>query len=381
MFRRAIRLRVDPAGGLEIVDPDPSLVDVLRAVDPEFAVQKAPLEGFQRPRVQDTRNRYLALTDEDLRSLSTDDLWRRHDLALSGGTAREEKAQCPGKAGPSLLDLKAELARRALAACRLCGHMCGVNRLGGEVGKCGLTEVAFVGESFVHVAEEPPINPSLNINLMGCGLRCRFCQQFPVLQVRPGKGRLLDEALWDRLPLREARSLSFVGGNPDESVYAILQFLRQAPEELGIPVVWNCHGFGAQVVYRLLDGVVDCYVPDFKYWDDACAFRWSGAPGYRSHVTSGVLAMVKQNVPVFVRLLVLPGHFECCHGPALTWLTREVGSRVRIRVMGQYHPDYLVPAGKGEMGRRPTAGEVSQVETFATELGLPSVDGVQGRGR
>ena len=381
MFRHGIRLRVDHEGGLEVVDPDFSAVDLMTALDPEFHIRMAPLEGLLRPRVLATRERCLAMTELDLKSHSTDELWRQHDEALSGTTAGERRPHFPGGAGVSLLDLKIELARRALLACRLCGHGCGVNRLEGEMGKCGLTDAAFIAECFIHIAEEPPINPSLNLNLMGCGLRCRFCQQFPLLSVRPDRGQPLNEALWDHLSLEEARSLSFVGGNPDESIYAILRFLRGAPEDFALPVVWNCHGYGAEAVYRLLEGVVDCYIPDFKYWNDECAWRWSGAPGYRSQVTSGVLVMVKQNVPVFVRLLVLPGHIECCHRPALTWLSRNVGSRIRIRAMGQYHPDYLVPVGEGEMGRRPSATEVEQVECLAAQLGLSPVEGTQKRAR
>jgi putative pyruvate formate lyase activating enzyme len=377
VFRHGIRLRVDHDGKLEVVDPDPSAVDLMLALDPEFRIRTAPLEGFQGPRVLSMRARSLAITEMDLRSRSTGQLWRLHDEAAVRATGVEARWTPSEGAGISLLDLKIELARRALAACRLCGHGCGVNRLAGEMGKCGLADAAFVAECFVHVAEEPPINPSLNINLMGCALRCRFCQQFPLLQVRPGRGQLLDGRLWDRLSLEEARSLSFVGGNPDESVYAILRFLRQAPEDFALPVVWNCHGFATDVVHRLLGGIVDCYVPDFKYWNDECAVRWSGAAGYHARVTSGLLSMVQQDVPVFVRILVLPGHFECCHCPALRWLARAVGSRIKVRIMGQYHPDYLVAVGKGKMGRRPTTAEVEQVETLAGQLGLIAVDGTQ----
>jgi len=379
VFRRGIRLRVDLDGTIEVVDPDPSALELLNALDPEFRIRTAALEGFQGPRLLGTSNKHLAMTASDLASRSTDELWLRHDEVVSEPREGGEQSRSPRGADISLLDLKVELARRELLECRLCGHGCGVDRFHGELGKCRLADAAFVGEYFIHVAEEPPINPSLNVNLMGCGLRCRFCQQFALLPVRPRRGLPLDEALWGQLPLQEVRSLSFVGGNPDESVYAILRFLRGAPRVFSTPIVWNCHGFGTEVVYRLLNGVVDCYIPDFKYWDDECARHWSGALNYRSYVTSGLRAMINQAIPVFVRLLVLPGHFECCHRPALIWLARHLGSRVKIRVMDQYHPDYMVKVGVGEMGRRPTAAEVDQVETLVDELGLVPVERTRRR--
>lgn len=127
-----------------------------------------------------------------------------------------------------------------------------------------------IASSLIHIAEEPPINPSLLLSLSGCGLRCRYCQQAALLDPASVDGEQLDAAMWEKLCIDGARSLSFIGGNPDESLYAVLRFLATAPSNWELPVVWNCHAYGTPETMRLLDGLVDVYVPDFKYGDEYC---------------------------------------------------------------------------------------------------------------
>ncbi len=369
MLRQRKRFRVGD-DGIELIDPDASDLPFLTALDPRFEVRREGLGGFVRPRLRTWGTRTVGLTRQQLGAHPADGLWVAHGDAVAAmrQSVGSREVAAPGE--PSLLDLKIELARRELQSCALCGHRCGVNRLRDTRGVCGLGRDAMVAEAFVHIAEEPPINPALNLNLVGCGLRCRFCQQFPLLSPGLRGTRPLDGALWADLPLAEARSLAFVGGNPDESVYGILRFLREAPADLALPVVWNCHGYATSVVYRLLDGIVDCYLPDLKYWADECAWRWSAVAGYRQHAVEGIRAMANQGVAVLVRMLVLPGHLECCHRPALEWLASEVRSQVCVNVMGQYHPDYLVQAGDGALGCRPSIREISRLRDWARALGL-----------
>ena len=367
------------------VDPDCCDVPFLQVLDPGFEVRQAPLEGFRGPRLvsasatgtdvrQLAQHRRGGTTSRGLDGVEARALWRAHDALVARARDARGLEGSLSAGTVSLLDLKIELARRALRACRLCGHECRVDRLAGATGRCGLGADAVVAEAFVHVAEEPPINPALNLSLAGCGLRCQFCQQFLLLARRPAGSRPLDRTLWAELDLAAARSLAFVGGNPDESLYAILRFLRAAPANFGLPVVWNSHGFATELVYRLLDGVIDAYVPDFKYWDDRCAERWSAARGYRARATRGLQAMARQKVPVFVRVLILPGHETCCHRPVLEWLAAECRDRVRVNLMAQYHPEFRVKPGEGPPGRRPHAGEVERLRARALALGLALVE-------
>ena len=163
--------------------------------------------------------------------------------------------------------------------------------------------------------------------------------------------------------------MAFAGGNPDESLYAILQFLATAPADWMLPIVWNCHGAATLETVALLDGVVDVYLPDFKYGADLCGRQLSGIPDYPETAHAAIAAMLAQGVPVIVRLLVLPGHGSCCHIPVLERLVSLPGTCL-VSVRGQYCPDFRVTPADGMMARRPTREEVEVVREKARQCGL-----------
>ena len=249
---RTIQLQVTSEGELCIVDPDGELLELGLELEPSMAVRISP--GWQgTPHLLANRSQGVGLCSLDGPG---QDLWKAHAAATKEPRDR---------GGVSLLALKAELARRELAHCTLCAHRCGVDRPAGQQGRCALGAEAYYADSFCHWAEEEPINPSLVVSLQGCGWRCRYCQQWALLKVDPARGTRLDATLWKRPLPAEARSLSFVGGNPDESVAAILGCLLAAPADFNLPVVWNSNLYGTSRLYELLDGVVDVYVPDLRY--------------------------------------------------------------------------------------------------------------------
>lgn len=363
--RRGLRVRLLDDGRVEIVDPDPGTLELIQALDPGFRTREALLPGFSAPRLLATRTRAGGLPLTELPARSLDDLWRAHDA-----TRADDHSLLPGEA--SLLDLKAEIARRLLVSCDLCAHRCHVDRTRGERGRCGLGTAVSVYEAYVHIAEEPPINPAFNVSLRGCGLRCRYCQQGEALSPCAPPDEALAPSLWPEIERSGARSLVFIGGNPTESLPGVLDFLRAAPAGLRLPIGWNCGGFDAVHAIRLLDGVCDVYVPDFKYGDDGCAAALSGAPGYVANATSVVQEMCRQDVPVYVRLLVLPGHRDCCHLPSLERLA-FLRARIRLNVMAQYAPDFLVRPEDGPLARRPTAAELRAVRSAAARMGFQPV--------
>jgi putative pyruvate formate lyase activating enzyme len=272
--------------------------------------------------------------------------------------------------GASLLDLKIEIAARYIRSCVLCGHRCGVDRTRGETGICGLGSDAIVAEHFVHIAEESPINPSILVSLAGCGLRCRYCQQWNLLAPSKVQGCPLEPALWQSLDVDGARSLSFVGGNPDESLLAVLRFLREAPEDWSLPVVWNNHAYCTPESLDLLEGVVDAYLPDLKYGNNECGLRWSGVPAYSDVAGQAIARMLGQHVPVIVRMLVLPGHVACCHVPSLRRLAEVATKDLKLSVRGQYCPDWKIVETDGAMSARPEPEEIEAVRAEAMRLGL-----------
>jgi putative pyruvate formate lyase activating enzyme len=369
-LRRDRRIRVDSEGRLEIIDPGWDSVALLRAVDPSFEVRRASLPGFVRPRFRRTTRLAVPLHMTDLLEAPESTLWAAHTEAMSRFRGGERRRGSIPTDLPTLLDLKTALARRLLSPCRLCPRRCAVDRTRGERGACGLGEDAVVAEHFVHIGEEAPVNPSLVLSLGGCGLRCRHCQQADIIDARELAGEPLDAGQWASFKRRGARSLSFVGGNPDESLPAILTFLGTAPSRWNLPVVWNTHGWCEGPVIDLLEGVIDAWLPDWKYASDACGRTCSGISDYPSVVARSVARMDRQGVPVLVRILVLPGHVECCHAPALRAISDLTLQNAIVSVRGQYSPDWQITDGKGPLGRRPTADEVGAVEGLARKLGL-----------
>jgi putative pyruvate formate lyase activating enzyme len=307
----------------------------------------------------------MSLTD--LVSIAEDELWQVHDklmLRLKNADSALEMT------GASLLDLKIELARRIMKKCRLCNRFCEVNRINGVQGLCTLGVDAVVAEHFVHIAEEPAVNPSLILSLAGCALGCRFCQQSDLLRPKSVCGERLSSQLWHELSFAGARTISFAGGNPDESLYAVLQFLNSAPKDWHLPVVWNCNGYGSLDALKLLDGVTDIYIPDFKFTSTDCAVKLAAAFDYPLAARESINAMVAQGVPVIVRILVLPCHFKCCHAPSLDYLAQVVGKKLWVSVRGQYYPDWKITSSDGVLCRRPTPGETEAVVKYARDLGL-----------
>ena len=372
-FYRSTRIRIDDEGCIEVVDPGFDSLDLLRSIDPGFRIRQAELAGFASSRFMQTRKTGCDLAAHRLAEEPEGVLWEVHSVALehlrTGG-----KLPLQREVEVSLLDLKMELCYRVFSNCRLCARMCGVDRVRGELGICGLGVEAVVADRFIHIAEEPPINPSLLLSLSGCGLRCRYCQQAALLDPASVDGERLDAAMWKKLRIDGARSLSFIGGNPDESLYAVLRFLATAPSNWELPVVWNCHAYSTLETMRLLDGLVDVYVPDFKYGDEYCGRQLSESPGYPSSARATIEAMLAQKVPVIVRILVLPGHLDCCHGPVLDFLASLNADQLLVSVRDQYCPDWKIAVQNGDMARRATREEVEEVRERVRGLKLRLVE-------
>lgn len=371
MFRHNRKIRISADGVLQIIDPAIEDLPFLQSIDPDYQIKTSPLSGFTKPRFLTLRKWQIPLLRKELAQIDRVILKDLHEYEM----ARVRRSNYMGTPIISnnhvtLLDVKIELARRELMECRLCGRRCGVNRLGGETGFCGLGIDAYLGGMFIHISEEPPINPSLLIELHGCGMRCRFCQKPELLETH--SSMILGASMWRRLPTTGARSLSFIGGNPDESLFSVLRFLKKAPEDFNLPIVWNCHGYGNIVAYKILEGVVDAYIPDLKYGNEECAAKWSGVKGYVEIAQKCIGEMAQQRVPVFVRILILPSHSECCHLPSIRWL-KKFREYVSVNIMAQYHTDSAITEADGPMANCPTPEEVQLVYNEARKAGLNQI--------
>jgi putative pyruvate formate lyase activating enzyme len=299
---------------------------------------------------------------------SEEALWGAHERAMTAYRALDPTTEhAPAGGGPSLLDLKVELARRLLGPCRLCWLRCPVDRLAGETGACGLGAGLRPYQDFVHVGEELELIPTHAIYLAGCNYRCAYCSDWAHVESVTGDPEVPAADLSRSLEARRhegALSVSFIGGLPDVNLPGILEAVAGA--DASVPVVWNSNMSATEEAHRLLEGVVDAYVADLKYGSETCAQSGSAVKGSLA-VAQRNLRRVRLEAYVIVRHLVLPDHVDCCAKPALDWLDEHLPG-VRVNLMDQYLP---VPEVKGTAwDRRPDGAELEAARRHAHGLGL-----------
>ncbi|MBU1495096.1 MAG: radical SAM protein, partial [Actinobacteria bacterium] len=273
-----------------------------------------------------------------------------------------------------------------LSNCICCPRACGVDRLAGELGVCGIGRDALVAHAGPHFGEEPPISGtrgSGTIFFAGCNLRCVFCQNHQISQDfgrRDARGLtaagLADEML--RLQDRGAHNVNFV--SPSHVAAQMADAVVAARGRgLAVPVVYNSNGYDAVDMLRDLRGLVDVYLPDLKYLDAGLAARYSGAEDY-PEVVPGVLEEMLDQVGhlrvdddgvatrgLLVRHLVLPGHLE--NSRRCLGLLAELSPDVFVSVMSQYSPQHKACDHPG-IDRHLTAAEYREIVDCALELGL-----------
>lgn len=289
---------------------------------------------------------------------------------------------------------RAEQARSALAVCRVCPRRCEVNRLAGEVGFCGIGRLARVASAFPHYGEEDCLRGwqgSGTIFLGGCNLRCVFCQNHDISH-RPA-GDLLNAgelaAVMLRLQAAGCHNINWV--TPSHVVPQLLEALALAAEAgLRLPIVYNSSGYDSVETLRWLDGVVDIYMPDFKFWSPEAARRLAHAPDYPERTRAAIREMHRQvgdlqfdehglaRRGLLVRHLVMPGNLAGTAEIA-GWLVREISPHTYINLMDQYHPAgrVLGPAGARlypELQRRITRAEWRRAREVAEQAGLYRFD-------
>lgn len=270
-----------------------------------------------------------------------------------------------------------------LEACRLCPRDCGARRLerSGE-GFCGMGADPVVARAALHRWEEPCISGtrgSGTVFFAGCSLKCVFCQNYEISTLKSvGKTVGVRElaGIFSRLAEQGAHNINLV--NPTHFAAPIAEALRlQKPP---VPVVYNSGGYESLETLRMLEGLVDIYLPDFKYAENSLARELSAAPDYTERAQEAVLEMARQTGPAvldgdgvmqkgtIVRHLILPGHTKNSIA-ALDWLAQNLPQGVLVSLMAQY-----VPCGRAaeypEINRRITAREYRKVEEHLFSLGL-----------
>jgi putative pyruvate formate lyase activating enzyme len=275
-------------------------------------------------------------------------------------------------------------AYRRLAACDLCPHDCGVNRIRDERGVCGAGLKPRIASANVHHGEEPPIsgtNGSGTVFLSGCSLKCAFCQNFPISQLGNGKELTTGDLAGRMLKLQHqgVHNINFV--TPTHFLPQILAALWLAiPQGFRLPLVWNSSGYEKVDAVSLLDGVVQVYLPDMKYTDERHAVDYSSAPGYRDINRAAVREMLRQvgqlqldddgiaRQGLIVRHLVLP-EGSAGSQETLTWIAEQLGRDTHIALMNQYFPAHHAVAIK-PINRKVTGPEYAAIVEVLEDLGL-----------
>ncbi len=272
------------------------------------------------------------------------------------------------KSAASLHTVRNNGAMLHYASCVLCEHRCGVNRLNGEHGYCKAGAEARVFRQRVESGEELELIPSHLFYLSGCDLRCAFCiaesNAFDPSRGVPLTRDLFQKAIpWGKE--QGARNIQWVGGEPTIHLPAILEAMSECSDLP--PVVWKSDFYGTPAAFKLLDGIVDVYLADFKFGNDHCAERIARVSNYSAVVTRN-LRLAAAAGDLIVRHLLLPGHFECCFRPVAAWL-RDHLPRVKFSIRDGYLPKWRA-VHMPDLGRRLDRESARQAHALAQEYGL-----------
>lgn len=279
-----------------------------------------------------------------------------------------------------------------MSACNICPRECGADRERGELGLCHSPSEFSVSKIMLHTWEEPCLvgkSGAGTVFFSGCNLGCIYCQNKKIS--RGGCGRTMTDVELENelfaLEKKGAACIEFV--TPTHYTDKLAPLLWRTKQKLSIPVVWNSGGYEKVETLRTLDGLVDIYMPDFKYFSPDIAKKYSFAHDYAEYALSALSEYVRQvGAPKFnengmmergviVRHLILPSH-RADSIAVLELIAKEIGTKnLILSLMSQYTPDFYVKENEesGEaqyknLCRRITSFEYNSVLSVAQELGF-----------
>lgn len=282
-----------------------------------------------------------------------------------------------------LLRDRVEAARQRLSACVLCPRVCRTPRLEGEVGACGGGRDALVSSWGPHYGEENVLRGTRGSGTVffgGCSMSCVFCQNFEVSQFRRGIQAPPDAlaCIFMDLQRRGCHNLNLV--TPSHVIAQVLEALELAiPQGFRLPLVYNSSGYDSVPSLKLLDGIVDIYMPDWKYGDSSVAEKYSGVKSYWQVARAAFSEMHRQvgdlvieaglaKRGLLIRHLVLPRGIAGSKA-ILDFIATEISRDSWINIMAQYHPAYRA-RDYPELSRAISGREHEEVVQYARSLGL-----------
>lgn len=270
-----------------------------------------------------------------------------------------------------------------LEQCIICPRECKVNRLDGKVGNCKASDKVEISLVSLHMYEEPCIsgkNGSGTIFFSYCNLHCMFCQNYEISQnIKKGKEVTIEELSNIMLEQQNNKAENINLVTPTMYAYQIKEAIKLAREKgLKIPIIYNSNGYEKVETLKDLEGYIDVYLPDLKYYSNEMAIKYSKAPNYFEVASKAILEMIRQvgkpkfdesgmiQKGVMIRHLILPNHLQNTKN-ILKWIKENVPKDIYINVMAQYFPTYKAKEDV-LINRKLTKREYRQVEEYFYSL-------------
>jgi putative pyruvate formate lyase activating enzyme len=313
----------------------------------------------------------------------------RKAVPMTSQTSRTRYPSFLNLAKNGILDQRAQELKAIYENCTLCPRDCRVDRTKKQLGKCQATATVKISSAFPHFGEERPLvgqKGSGTIFLSHCGLRCIYCQNYTLSM--EGEGiEVPDERVAEAmLKLQKLGCHNINWVTPTHYMPSLVNALRMAvPMGLNIPVVYNTSGYERPENLQMLDGIVDIYLPDFKYWDPTMAGQYSSeAYNYPHYARLAFKEMFRQvgdlqkdgrgvaRRGLMVRHLVLPNRVAGTR-EILKYIAGELSRTTYVNIMRQYRPEYRAREFK-PIDRRISNSEYAEALGWAKEFGLTNLD-------
>ena len=271
-----------------------------------------------------------------------------------------------------------------LNSCELCPYRCKADRNKGQLGKCKATKNVKIALYSIHNFEEPCIsgqNGSGTVFFSNCNLNCIYCQNYEISQEGRGKEISIEDLanIFIEQQNRNVENINLV--TPTSYVFHVIEAIKIARKKgLKIPIIYNTNGYERIETLKLLDGYIDVYLPDLKYYDNEIAKKYSNAENYFEVATKAIQEMYRQvgspklnergviEKGLMIRHLVLPNNIDNSK-KVLKWIKENIDQNVYIDVMAQYFPTYKAKENK-ELNRKLTKEEYWEIEQFVYDLDI-----------
>ncbi|MFR5508096.1 MAG: radical SAM protein [Clostridia bacterium] len=276
------------------------------------------------------------------------------------------------------------MEQNKLVKCEICPHKCKINREIGNIGRCKANDKVKIALYSIHKFEEPCItgnNGSGTVFFSNCNLNCIYCQNYEISQLGKGKEITINELadIFIELQNKNVENINLV--TPTTYALHIIEAIKIAKRNgLKIPIIYNTNAYENVDTLKLLEGYIDVYLPDLKYYDNELGKKYSKIDNYFDIATKAIKEMYRQVGPtkinesgiiqrgVMIRHLVLPNNIENSRN-ILKWIKENIDEKVYINIMAQYFPTYKAKEDE-VLNRKLTKREYEEIENYVYELGI-----------